>query len=167
MCQKTDTRQEGYANLLDYYELEPNYSGLKDLIYKVEIEIGIRQRPVTKTSENSAKKLITQAQTAYKNAGNDNAKLKKALALVDEALTMLPDDKTAIALKDSITTKIGGNTLPVLSTEEERLYQLAVQRLQSNNVVGARALVNQILKKPQNGNLQKIKDLVAKIEARS
>lgn len=80
---------------------------------------------------------------------------------------MLPNDKTAISLKDAITTKIGGNTLPVLSTEEERLYQLAVQRLQSNNVVGARALVNQILRKPQNENIQKIKDLIVKIEARS
>jgi TolA-binding protein len=167
MCQKADTRQEGYANLLDYYELEPNYRGLKDLIYQVEIEIGIRQKPVTKTGENSAKKLITQAQTAYNKAGNDTASLKKALALVDEALGMLPNDKTAIALKDTITTKIGGNTLPVLSTDEERLYQLAVQRLQSNNVVGARALVNQILKKPQNENIQKIKDLIVKIEARS
>ncbi len=167
MCQKADTRQEGYANLLDYYELEPNYRGLKDLIYQVEIEIGIRQKPVTKTGENSAKKLITQAQTAYNKAGNDTAALKKALALVDEALGMLPNDKTAIALKDTITTKIGGNTLPVLSTDEERLYQLAVQRLQSNNVVGARALVNQILKKPQNENIQKIKDLIVKIEARS
>ena len=167
MCQKAESRQEGYANLLDYYELEPDYAGLKSLIYQVEVDIGIRQKPVTKNSESSAKKLISQAQTAYKNAGNNEAALKKALALVDQALVLLPDDKSAIALKDSITTKIGGNTLPVLSTEEERLYQLAVQRLQSNNVVGARALVNQILKKPQNGNLQKIKDLLAKIEARS
>ena len=167
MCQKADTRQEGYANLLDYYELEPAYSGLKDLIYQTEIEIGIRQKPVTKSGENSAKKLISQAESAYNKAGNDTAALKKALALVDQALTMLPNDKTAINLKDAITTKIGGNTLPVLSTEEERLYQLAVQRLQSNNVVGARALVNQILRKPQNENIQKIKDLIVKIEARS
>ncbi|MCR4580403.1 MAG: hypothetical protein K5681_08655 [Treponema sp.] len=167
LCQKADTRQEGYANLLDYYELEPSYKGLKDLIYKVEIDIGIRQKPVTKTGENSAKKLISQAQTLYRNAGNNTSSLKKALNLVDQALTMLPDDKSAMALKDSITTKIGGNTVPVLSTEEERLYQLAVQRLQSNNVVGARALVNQILKKSQNANIQKIKDLLTKIEARS
>jgi len=167
LCQKADTRQEGYANLLDYYELEPGYKGLKELIYQVEIDIGIRQRPVTKSGENNAKKLISQAQALYKNEGNNNNSLKKALALVDEALTMLPNDKTAMNLKDSITTKIGGNTVPVLSTDEERLYQLAVQRLQNNNVVGARALVNQILKKPQNGNLQKIKDLLVKIEARS
>ena len=38
MCKSKDTQQEGYANLLDYYELEPNYKGLKDLIYQVEIE---------------------------------------------------------------------------------------------------------------------------------
>ncbi|MBR1638570.1 MAG: hypothetical protein IJ688_04205 [Treponema sp.] len=167
LCQKAETRQEGYANLLDYYELEPDYRGLKDLIYQVEIDIGIRRKPVTKVSQNNAKNLLSEAQRLFRNAGNDSAALKKALSAVDEVLALTPDDKSAMALKDSITTKIGGNTLPVLSTEEERLYQLAVQRLQGNNVVGARALVNQILKKPQNGNLQKIKDLIVKIEARS
>ena len=70
-------------------------------------------------------------------------------------------------LKDKITTKIGGNTSTVLSTEDERLYQLAIQRLQNNNVVGANAIVEQLLKKKQNANSQKIKDLKNKIEARS
>ena len=70
-------------------------------------------------------------------------------------------------LKDKITTKIGGNTSTVLSTEDERLYQLAIQRLQNNNVVGANAIVEQLLKKQQNANSQKIKDLKNKIEARS
>ncbi len=72
-----------------------------------------------------------------------------------------------MALKDKITTKIGGNTSTVLSTEDERLYQLAIQRLQNNNVVGANAIVEQLLKKPQNQNSQKIKELKNKIEARS
>ena len=72
-----------------------------------------------------------------------------------------------MSLKDKITTKIGGNTSTVLSTEDERLYQLAIQRLQNNNVVGANAIVEQLLKKPQNANSQKIKDLKNKIEARS
>ena len=76
-------------------------------------------------------------------------------------------NKEAMDLKDKITTKIGGNTSTVLSTEDERLYQLAIQRLQNNNVVGANAIVEQLLKKQQNANSQKIKDLKNKIEARS
>ena len=167
MCKSRDTQQEGYANLLDYYELDPSYKGLKDLIYQVEIDIGIRQKPVTNTGANRAKKLIADAQKIYNSAGNDTAKLKNALEKIDEALVLVSDNQEAMALKDKITTKIGGNTATVLSTEDERLYQLAIQRLQNNNVVGANAIVEQLLKKPQNSNSQKIKDLKNKIEARS
>ena len=167
MCQSSETRQEGYANLLDYYELEPDYKGLKDLIYQVEIDIGIRQKPVTNTGASRAKQLVTEAQRIYNSAGNDTAKLQSALAKIDEALALVSDNQQAMDLKDKITTKIGGNTSTVLSTEDERLYQLAIQRLQNNNVVGANAIVEQLLKKPQNANSQKIKDLKNKIEARS
>ena len=167
MCKSSSTQQEGYANLLDYYELEPNYKGLKDLIYQVEIDIGIRQKPVSNTGASKAKKLVADAQKIYNSAGNDTAKLQNALSKVDEALALVSDNKDAITLKDKITTKIGGNTSTVLSTEDERLYQLAIQRLQNNNVVGANAIVEQLLKKPANANSQKIKDLKNKIEARS
>ena len=167
MCKSTETRQEGYANLLDYYELDPSYKGLKDLIYQVEIDIGIRQKPVSNTGANRAKKLVADAQKIYSSAGNDTAKLQNALSKIDEALTLVSDNREAMALKDRITTKIGGNTSTILSTEDERLYQLAIQRLQNNNVVGANAIVEQLLKKPSNANSQKIKDLKNKIEARS
>lgn len=167
MCKSKDTQQEGYANLLDYYELDPSYKGLKDLIYQVEIDIGIRQKPVSNTGANRAKKLVADAQKIYNSAGNDTAKLQNALSKVDEALALVSDNQEAMALKDKITLKIGGNTSTVLSTEDERLYQLAIQRLQNNNVVGANAIVEQLLKKPSNANSQKIKDLKNKIEARS
>jgi len=167
MCKNKETQQEGYANLLDYYQLDPSYKGLKDLIYQVEIDIGIRQKPVSNTGASRAKKLVADAQKIYSTAGNDNAKLQSALSKVDEALALVSDNKEAMNLKDKITTKIGGNTSTVLSTEDERLYQLAIQRLQNNNVVGANAIVEQLLKKPQNANSQKIKDLKNKIEARS
>ena len=167
MCKNKETQQEGYANLLDYYQLDPAYKGLKDLIYQVEIDIGIRQKPVSNTGASRAKKLVADAQKIYSTAGNDTAKLQNALAKIDEALALVSDNKEAMDLKDKITTKIGGNTSTVLSTEDERLYQLAIQRLQNNNVVGANAIVEQLLKKQQNANSQKIKDLKNKIEARS
>ena len=167
MCQSKDTRQEGYANLLDYYELDPSYKGLKDLIYQVEIDIGIRAKPVSNSGASRARSLVAEAQKIYNSAGNDTAKLQNALSKVDQALALVSDNEAAMALKDKITTKIGGNTSTVLSTEDERLYQLAIQRLQNNNVVGANAIVEQLLKKPQNGNSQKIKELKNKIEARS
>ncbi len=167
MCKNTETRREGYANLLDYYQLEPGYKGLKELIYKIEIEIGIRQKPVDNSSISKAQKLLRESQAIFDSAGNNRKKLEDALTKIDKAIVLLPYDETAIKLKDKIITKIGGNTSTVLSIEDERLYQLAIQRLQNNNIMGANAIVEQLLRKSQNAGSQKIKELKNKIEARS
>ena len=167
LCKNRETQQEGYANLLDYYKLDPNYPGLKDLIYDIEIEIGIRQKPVDNSGKIQGQKYVKEAESIFNRAGNDLTQLNNALNKVNQALSLLPDDSSAMILKDKITTKMGGNASTVLSTEDERLYQLAIQRLQNNNVVGARAIVDELLKKPQNKYSKKIKDLKNKIESRS
>lgn len=167
MCKSPATQQEGYSNLLDYYELEPGYKGLKELIYQVEIDIGIRQKPVDNSAKNKAKNLYNEANKLYNSAGKDVAKLNNALAKIEQSLSLNSDDRAAMELKDKITTRIGGSTSTVLSTEDERLYQLAIQRLQNNKIIEANAIVEQLLKKPQNTGSQKIKDLKVKIDARS
>ena len=167
MCENSKTRKEGYANLLDYYEIQPNYKGLKELIYKVEIDIGIRQKKADNSSVKKANQLLVEAKKIYNTAKEDETKLKQALAKVDESLALVMDNNEAIKLKDEITTKIGGTVITVLSTEDERLYQLAVQRLQANNVIGANLILEKILQKKGNASLQKIQDLKNKIAARS
>lgn len=166
MVRNNSQRQEGYLNLLDYYELEPNYKGLKELIYQTEIDIGIRQKPIDNSGERRVQRLIADAQKLYNNAGNDVAKLTQALEKIDEALVIVSDNKTATDLKDRITIKIGGNASAVISTADERSFQIAIQRLQDNNVVGASVIVEQLMKNPINANSQKIKDLKKKIDAR-
>lgn len=167
MCETPKTRKEGYANLLDYYEIQPDYKGLKELIYKVEIDIGIRQKKADNSGVKKANQLLSEAKKIYSNAKDDEEKLKQALAKVDESLSLVMDNEEAVKLKDEITTKIGGTVITVLSTEDERLYQLAVQRLQSNNVIEANLILEKILQKKGNASLQKIKDLKNKIDARS
>ena len=167
MCENPKTRKEGYANLLDYYEIQPNYKGLKELIYKVEIDIGIRQKKADNSGVKKANQLLSEAKKIYSSAKGDEKKLKQALAKVDESLSLVMDNDEAVKLKDEITTKIGGTVITVLSTEDERLYQLAVQRLQANNVIGANIILEKILQKKGNASLQKVQDLKNKIEARS
>ena len=167
MCKGVETRREGYANLLDYDQIEPDYPGLKNLIYQTEIEIGIRQKPLDNNSGKKARSLYDEAKKMYADAKGDRKKLEAALSKINQSLSLNSDDKDAMKLKDQITTKIGGSAPTVLSTEDERLYQLAIQRLQNNNIAGADAIVSRLLKKSQNMNSQKIKDLKVKIDARS
>ncbi len=166
MCQRKDSQQEGYANLLDYYDIEPNYKGLKELIYQVEIDIGIRQKPVDNSGAKRAEKLFAEAQKLFKSAGDDPVKLEAALAKVDESIMLHSDNDAALNLKDQITIKIGGNTSVTLSTDDERLYRSAIAKLQANDIFGANIIVQELLKNPRNAKSQQIKDLKSKVDAR-
>lgn len=158
-------QQEAYTDLLNLYEINPSYPGLKNLIYNVELEIGIRKKPVDNSAQNKAVALTKEARTLFNRAGTDEAKLRDALAKIDEAIALNPDSTDAINLKDSIQTKIGGNSAVVLTSEDESRYQKAILEMQRNNVITANAIVEQLLQKQSNRKSQKILELQKKIKA--
>ena len=158
-------QQSAYTDLLDLYEINPSYPGLRQLIYDVEIEIGVRQKPVDRSSLVKSKQLTAEAQKIVSAAGRDEIKLRQALSRVDEAIRLNPDNDEAMLLKDRIQTSIGGKAAVVLSSEDEAKYQLAVQNLQNNDIVTANALVEQLLQKNVNRRSSKILDLQKKIKA--
>ncbi len=158
-------QQETYADLLDLYEINPKYPGLKDLIYNIELEIGIRQKPVTKVVSNKSQDLTKEAQNIYNKAKGNEDELRRALAKLDEAISLNENNTSAIALKDKIQIAIGGKASAVLSAEDESRYQTAIQELQSNNIIAANAIVEQLLQKSTNKNSTKILELRKKIKA--
>ena len=160
-----DKRQSAYTDLLDLYEINPSYPGLASLIYETEIDLGIRRRPQDRKAIARAASLTEQAQRVADSAGRDEVKLRAALSLVNEAISLDPNNNAALLLKDRIQIAIGGKTLIVLSSEDEAKYQKAVAALQHNNIVTANALVEELLQKPSNKNSSKIIDLQKKIRA--
>ncbi|MCQ2572508.1 MAG: hypothetical protein MJ182_01300 [Treponema sp.] len=160
-----DKQQQSYADLLDLYEINSKYPGLKELIYDVELEIGIRQRPVTKVVSNKASELTKEAQSIFNRAKGNEDELRKALAKLDEAISLDPNNSSAINLKDKIQVSIGGKAAAVLSAEDESRYQVAILELQRNNLITANAIVEQLLQKDSNKNSTKILELRKKIKA--
>lgn len=158
------SRQRAYADLLDLHEINPQYPGLKQLIYDVEIEIGIRPKPVDRSGLVKSKNLTEQAQKIYGSAGRNEAKLRSALSLVDEAISLNPDNDDAILLKDRIQIAVGGKATVVLSSADEAQYQQAIQAFQRGNVVGALALVDGLLQKSTNRRSAKILDLQKRLK---
>jgi len=158
-------QQETYVDLLDLYEINPKYPGLKDLIYNVELEIGIRQKPVTKVVSNKSQDLYKEAQSIYNKAKGNEDELRRALAKLDEAISLNENNSSAISLKDKIQVEIGGKASAVLSAEDESRYQFAIQELQKNNIISANAIVEQLLQKSSNKNSTKILELRKKIKA--
>ena len=165
-CRKKDTQLESYNLLMDYYNLAPDYKGLKDKIYNIQIELGMRQKPVDNSAATQAKKITKEAQRLFNSAGNDVAKLNIALAKINESLRINPNNNEAENLKDKISTKIGASTTIVLSAEEQALYNDAVVKLQRGYVDDANIIVNQLLQNPKNGSSKLIKELKKKIDAR-
>jgi hypothetical protein len=161
----TGKQQSSYTDLLDLYAIDPSYPGLRQLIYNVEIELGIRQKPVDRTALNKSVILTSEAQHIVDKAGRDEVKLQSALAKIDEAIRLNPDNDDAMLLKDRIQMSIGGKAAVVLSSEDEAKYQLAITELQNNNIVTANSLVEQLLQKPSNKRSSKILDLQKKIKA--
>lgn len=158
-------QREAYTALLDLYAINPNYPGLGQLIYDVEIAIGVRQKPIDRTALNRSTELTNQAQRVVNAAGRDEIQLRRALGLIDEAMELNPNNDAAMILRDRIQISLGGGAAVILSAEDEAKYQQAIQAMQRNNIVTANAIVEQLLQNPANRRSSKILDLQRQIRA--
>lgn len=157
--------QQAYADLIDLYEIRPDYPGLKKLINTVEIELGLAQKPVDNSSLIKSQALFREAQSIANSAGTDEGKLRSALAKLDEAIALNGNNDQAFLLKDRIQISLGGRASVVLTSADEAKYQKAIQELQKNNIVEAYALVEQLLQSPANRRSAKVLDLQKKVKA--
>ena len=160
------TQQQGYSDLLDLAEIRPNYPGLSKLIYDVEIELGIRQKPVDQSALRKSNSLAQEAQRLYSGAKGNEEILRQALAKLDQAIALNPNNDSAIMLKDRIQIAVGGKAAVVLSSADEARYNQAIQELRNNNVLGAYTIVEQLLQTPANRRSSKILDLQKQVQAR-
>ena len=161
-----DTMAQAYNTLTDYYNLEPDYKGLKEAIYNLEIELGMRQRPVDNSAAARSTRLTTQAQNQFNSAGSNTAKLNQALETVNEALRLNPNNKTAEALKDRISLKIGSSSIIVLSSDDQNLLTQAKKAYQTGNIDAANTYMIRLLNNnPNNIKLKEVEDLNNKIKS--
>ncbi|MBR5934370.1 MAG: hypothetical protein IK002_10325 [Treponema sp.] len=157
--------QEAYSDLKDLAEIRPDYPGLKKTIDQVEMELGLKKKPVDLTSVNRSQTLTREAQSIINSAGRNEVQLKNALAKLDEAIKLNPNNDQAYLLKDRVQISLGGRASIVMTAADEAKYQQAIQELQKNNIVGAYALVEQLLQNSDNRRCTKVLDLQKKVKA--
>lgn len=160
-----NTKQQAYSDLVDLYEINPDYPGLSDLIYQVQIELGLRKKPVDNSSLKKAQTLANQAKALLASAGRDSAKLEQAKQRALQALALDQGNDLAMTVLDEVALKAGGQAVVVLSATDEGLYQKAVQELQKNNIIAANTIVQQLLSNPSNRRSAKILELQKKVQA--
>lgn len=157
--------QESYNELLDLYEINNNYAGLKAFINQVEIDLGLRQKPVSNTNIQRAQTLIQEAKNLFASANGNYEQLELAKQKANEALSLNSNSDAALKLLDDISLTQSQNTAVTLSAQDEELYQKAVKELSQNHVFNAKQIVDQLLAKPQNSKSAKILKLQKRIEA--
>ena len=149
--------------MLDLYQLNPAYPGIKALVNEVEIYLGIQIPPPDPKALARSAELTKSAQKIYD--ANTRSQFQVALDQLEEAIKLNPNNQTAIALKDRVQTASGGQSVAVLSADDESKYQQAVAELQKGNKITASALVEQLLLNPKSKNSSKILDLKKRIDS--
>ena len=161
-----DTKAQAYNTLTDYYNLNPDYKGLKDIIYNLEIELGMRQKPVDNSAAARSTRLTNQAQTQFNNAGSNTSKLNQALNTVNEALKINPNNTAAQTLKDRISLKLGSSSAIVLSSADQNLLTQAKKAYQGGNIDDANTYMLRLLNSnPDNIKVKEVSDLNNKIKS--
>ncbi len=160
-----DTSARAYIDLLDLFEINPDYPGLEDFIYIVELELGIILPPPDLQAIARSNTLTQNAENIYDSGARDEISLNNALALLNEAIDLNAENQDALVLLDRINTSLGGAAVIVLSSQAENLYQQAVQELANGNTITAAALMTQLLQLPGVQNSSKIIDLQRRVEA--
>ena len=133
------------------------------LILNLEYELGIKQRPIDNSSKVRSQNLTEQARKLYNSANGNENSLKRAVTLLDQAISLNPNNSAATALKDTIQTSIGGKATDILSAQDEQSYQLAVQEMNRGNIINANNLVEDLIAK--NGQNKKLRQLRQRIRA--
>ncbi|MFW5712703.1 MAG: hypothetical protein ACOCW5_00535 [Spirochaetia bacterium] len=160
---KIDTApEEAYRELQVLREIEPDYSGLDDAIYRAEIATGIRQPSPDPQKLARARDLFQQAQKIVE--GDIRAQFPVALTYLNEAINLDPDYQEAILLKDRIQTGQGGQVSVVLSSVDQQKLRQAENLFIDGRYFEASVIVNQLWQNSENRSNPKLVELRRRIE---
>jgi hypothetical protein len=90
-----------------------------------------------------------------------------ALDNLDQAISLDPDNRAAVVLKDQLLRAMGGGVTIVLSPEDQRLLQEAQQMYLERRYFEALVIVEQLLRKPANQTNADILELEKRVRAKT
>ena len=97
--------------------------------------------------------------------GNLTAQYEVALAQVNEAITLYPDNSDAAQVKDRLLNRMSVPGAIVLTSEDEVEYQRALREMYAGNNLVALAVVERLMQNPRNRNIIKLIELQRRIQS--
>ncbi|MFP4483216.1 MAG: hypothetical protein ACLFO1_00025 [Spirochaetaceae bacterium] len=163
--QRDENPEEALTALETLAALDPDYPGLRQAIIDLEIELGLRPDPVTEAQIAESNQLYEEAQGIIQgNPGR--AQIQAATSLLEEAVSLNPDNSQAKVLLDELRIGLGGRATVALSSEDEQLFRRAQQLFVQNNVAQAYAIVQRLLRDENNQVYAPLLELERRITAR-
>jgi hypothetical protein len=161
---KQENPQEALTAFETLAAINPDYPGLQDQIVELEIELGLRPDPVTQQQIAESNQLLNQAQEIAQGAGE--AQRQAAISLLEESVTLNPDNREAQILLDRLRIQTGGEATVTLSSTEEQQFRRAETLFIQDNVAQAYAIVQQLMQDEANRRYPPLIDLEERIAAR-
>jgi len=154
---------ESFADLQNLAEINPRYPNIRAILTQAEIDMGLRPPPPNPANIARSRELTASANRILE--GNISTQYEVAMAQIDQAISLNPDNAEAARVKDRLLNRMSVPGSIVLSREDEEDYQRALRELQSGNNLVAFALVERLMQNPRNRNITKLIELQRRIQS--
>ncbi|MCL2759131.1 MAG: hypothetical protein FWD22_02850 [Treponema sp.] len=154
---------EAFADLQNLAEINPRYPNMRAILNQAEIDMGYRPPPINPANIARSNELTASASRIVET--NATAQYEVALAQLNEAITLNPNNTQAPQVRDRLLSRMSVPGGIVLSSEDEAEYQRALRELNSGNNLVALALVERLMQNPRNRNITKLIELHRRIQS--
>lgn len=155
--EREDNPFSALNQLYDLQEIDPNYPGLQEVIINLEIDLGIRPAPVDTAALNRSQALLAEARQLA--AGGSRGQIEVAIARLQEAIQLNPENDQAVLLLDQLRIQLGSSATVVLSSANEQLFREAQEAFIDGNLGNALSIVNRLWQNEQNRRYAPLVDL--------
>jgi hypothetical protein len=154
---------ESFAALQNLAEINPRYPGMASIVNQAEIDMGIRPPPPDPRAIARSNELCDSARRILD--GNITGQFEVALAQINEAISLNPNNAQATAIKDRLLSRMSRPSDVVMSSQDEEAYNQALMEYQRGNYIMALSIVQRLLQIPQYRNIAKILELQRRVQA--
>jgi hypothetical protein len=154
--------QEALVDLQNLQQINPNYSGMAQAIYRAEIALGIRIPPPDPRAVAESNRLTREANAIVLR--NETAQFDLGLEMVNTALRLYPNNREAARIKSRLLDR-GGTVVNVLPSAAEEQFRRAQQLFSGQSYFEALAIVERLLQTSEGKNYPPLQDLKRRIES--
>ncbi len=161
-----NSTQKGlYGQIKVLEKIDPEFSGLKQLIYDAEVVLGIIIPPPDPAVLAESRRITGEARRIWENLGAAGS--DRAVELLDSALVLWLDNAEASNLKNEILLSVEPARLPAFPAELLHLLELVEDSYGQSNFILAKALLGRIdTEFSAFSNDPRIREWKRKVEAR-